>query len=155
MFALPEAQLGVSVDAGGDLRVAREAGAGWAKFLALTGRRIDAPTAERLHLVQLVVPRPDLEATSRTAATEIATNAPLAVRASQSHQRPPRRTRHQTQHRHLRRREPRPGTRPRRDVGGDHTDFGGRGGGGRGQGGGAGGGVRGKVRAAALHQPSR
>ncbi|QIB42159.1 enoyl-CoA hydratase/isomerase family protein [Streptomyces aureoverticillatus] len=81
VFALPEAQLGVSVDAGGDLRVAREAGAGWAKFLALTGRRIDAPTAERLHLAQLVVPRPDLEVTSRTAATEIATNAPLAVRA--------------------------------------------------------------------------
>ncbi|WP_050779949.1 enoyl-CoA hydratase/isomerase family protein, partial [Streptomyces sp. C] len=48
VFALPEARLGVAVDAGGDLRIAREAGAGWAKFLALTGRRIDAATAERL-----------------------------------------------------------------------------------------------------------
>ncbi|MFF8268599.1 enoyl-CoA hydratase/isomerase family protein [Streptomyces sp. NPDC016562] len=79
VFALPEAQLGVAVDAGGDLRIAREAGAGWAKYLALTGRRIDAATAERLHLVQLVVPGEDLEATARALAGEIAANAPLAV----------------------------------------------------------------------------
>ncbi|MEV7725251.1 enoyl-CoA hydratase/isomerase family protein [Streptomyces sp. NPDC087917] len=79
VFALPEARLGVAVDAGGDLRIAREAGAGWAKFLALTGRRIDSATAERLHLVQLVVPGADLDATARTLAAEIAANAPLAV----------------------------------------------------------------------------
>ncbi|GLV96688.1 enoyl-CoA hydratase [Streptomyces lavendulae subsp. lavendulae] len=79
VFALPEAGLGVAVDAGGDLRIAREAGAGWAKFLALTGRRIDAATAERLHLVQLVVPPGLLEEASRELAAEIAANAPLAV----------------------------------------------------------------------------
>ncbi|MGW5850186.1 enoyl-CoA hydratase/isomerase family protein [Streptomyces sp. NPDC055254] len=79
VFALPEARLGVAVDAGGDLRIAREAGAGWAKYLALTGRRIDAPTAERLNLVQLVVPGAELESTARSLAAEIAANAPLAV----------------------------------------------------------------------------
>lgn len=79
LFALPEAQLGVAVDAGGDLRIAREAGAGWAKFLALTGRRIDARTAERLNLVQQVVPHAELEQVSRALAAEIAANAPLAV----------------------------------------------------------------------------
>lgn len=79
VLALPEAQLGVAVDAGGDLRIAREAGAGWAKYLALTGRRIDAATAERLNLVQLVVPRDDLDKTAREVAAEIAANAPLAV----------------------------------------------------------------------------
>ncbi|APU44859.1 enoyl-CoA hydratase [Streptomyces sp. TN58] len=79
VFALPEARLGVAVDAGGDLRIAREAGAGWAKYLALTGRRIDAATAERLHLVQLVVDNEDLETVSRALAAEIAANAPLAV----------------------------------------------------------------------------
>ncbi|WP_031152956.1 enoyl-CoA hydratase/isomerase family protein [Streptomyces xanthophaeus] len=79
VFALPEAQLGVAVDAGGDLRIAREAGAGWAKYLALTGRRIDAATAERLHLVQQVVPVAELEPTARALAAEIAANAPLAV----------------------------------------------------------------------------
>lgn len=79
VFALPEAQLGVAVDAGGDLRIAREAGAGWAKFLALTGRRIDARTAERLNLVQQVVPTKELESVARALAAEIAANAPLAV----------------------------------------------------------------------------
>ncbi|MEU5984103.1 enoyl-CoA hydratase/isomerase family protein [Streptomyces sp. NPDC047434] len=81
VFALPEAGIGVSVDAGGDLRIARDAGAGWAKYLALTGRRIDAATAERLGLVQLVTPPGDLEGAARDAAREIAAAAPLAVRA--------------------------------------------------------------------------
>ncbi|MFC9583701.1 enoyl-CoA hydratase/isomerase family protein [Streptomyces yangpuensis] len=79
VFALPEARLGVAVDAGGDLRIAREAGAGWAKFLALTGRRIDAATAERLNLVQLVVEPGEMEDVARALAAEIAANAPLAV----------------------------------------------------------------------------
>ncbi|WP_352230127.1 enoyl-CoA hydratase/isomerase family protein [Streptomyces lavendulae] len=79
VFALPEAGLGVAVDAGGDLRIAREAGAGWAKLLALTGRRIDAATAERLGLVQLVVPGAGLDAEARALTAEMAANAPLAV----------------------------------------------------------------------------
>ncbi|MFI0960117.1 enoyl-CoA hydratase/isomerase family protein [Streptomyces sp. NPDC021080] len=79
VFALPEAQLGLAVDAGGDLRIAREAGAGWAKYLALTGRRLDATTAERLHLVQVVVEETELEQTARAVAAQIAANAPLAV----------------------------------------------------------------------------
>ncbi|MER7176527.1 enoyl-CoA hydratase/isomerase family protein [Streptomyces mesophilus] len=79
VFALPEAQIGVAVDAGGDLRIARDAGAGWAKFLALTGRRIDAATAERLRLLQMVTPLEELEKTARSLAAEIAANAPLAV----------------------------------------------------------------------------
>lgn len=81
VFALPETGIGVAVDAGGDLRIARDAGAGWAKLLALTGRRIDAPTAERLGLVQQVVTKAELEEEARALAVEIAANAPLAVRA--------------------------------------------------------------------------
>ncbi|MFI1675714.1 enoyl-CoA hydratase/isomerase family protein [Streptomyces sp. NPDC020607] len=79
VFALPEAGIGVAVDAGGDLRIAREAGAGWAKLLALTGRRIDAVTAERLRLLQEVVTVEELGAASRALAEEVAANAPLAV----------------------------------------------------------------------------
>ncbi|MFD7446592.1 enoyl-CoA hydratase/isomerase family protein [Streptomyces sp. NPDC059909] len=81
VFALPEAQLGVAVDAGGDLRIARDAGAGWAKYLALTGGRIDAPTAHRLGILQLVTAREELEREARAIAAAIAANAPLAVRA--------------------------------------------------------------------------
>ncbi|GHB38206.1 crotonase [Streptomyces xanthochromogenes] len=81
VFALPETGIGVAVDAGGDLRIARDAGAGWAKLLALTGRRIDAPTAERIGIVQQVVRRAELESAAMELAGEIAANAPLAVRS--------------------------------------------------------------------------
>ncbi|MFD7861980.1 enoyl-CoA hydratase/isomerase family protein [Streptomyces sp. NPDC059783] len=80
VFALPEAGIGVAVDAGGDLRIARDAGAGWAKYLALTGRRIDASTAERIGLLQGVTPPGELESTARALAEEVGANAPLAVR---------------------------------------------------------------------------
>ncbi|MFF1698733.1 enoyl-CoA hydratase/isomerase family protein [Streptomyces sp. NPDC058257] len=79
VFALPEAQIGLAVDAGGDLRIARDAGAGWAKLLSLTGRRIDAATAERLRLVQLVTRLAEVGGTAREVAEEIAANGPLAV----------------------------------------------------------------------------
>jgi enoyl-CoA hydratase/carnithine racemase len=81
VFALPEASIGVSVDAGGDLRIARDAGAGWAKYLALSGRRIDAATAERIGLLQLVVTRDELDETAMSLAREIRDNAPLAVQS--------------------------------------------------------------------------
>ena len=81
VFALPEAQVGVSVDAGGDLRLATEIGAGHAKLLALTGRRIDAATAERLGIVQQVTTRDALVPAAMAIAADIAANAPLAVQS--------------------------------------------------------------------------
>jgi enoyl-CoA hydratase/carnithine racemase len=80
-FALPEPKVGVAIDAGGDLRLVTEIGAGWTKLLAFTGRRIDAETALRIGIVQEVVPRPQLEEHVRALAEEIAANAPLAVQA--------------------------------------------------------------------------
>jgi enoyl-CoA hydratase/carnithine racemase len=81
IFALPEATIGVSIDAGGDLRLAHELGAGWAKLLAMTGRRIDAATAERLGIVQQVTEPDDLVPVAMALAREIAGNAPLAVQS--------------------------------------------------------------------------
>ncbi len=81
VFALPEASVGVAVDAGGDLRLAHEVGAGWAKLLALTGRRIDAAAAERLGVVQQVTSGAELVPTAMALAAEIAANAPLAVQS--------------------------------------------------------------------------
>ncbi|MCP4907750.1 MAG: enoyl-CoA hydratase/isomerase family protein [bacterium] len=78
-FALPEPKVGVSIDAGGDLRLAQEIGAGWTKLLAMTGRRIDAQTALRIGIVQEVVAKDDLLGHVRALAEEIAGNAPLAV----------------------------------------------------------------------------
>ena len=81
VFALPEAQVGVSIDAGGDLRLAHEIGAGHAKLLALTGRRIGAVEAHHLGIVQQVTTREDLVPTATSIAEDIAANAPLAVQS--------------------------------------------------------------------------
>jgi enoyl-CoA hydratase len=81
IFALPEAQVGVSGDAGGDLRLSHDVGAGWAKLLALTGRRLDAATAERLNIVQVVTTPEELVPSAMEIAREIAQNAPLAVQS--------------------------------------------------------------------------
>jgi enoyl-CoA hydratase/carnithine racemase len=80
-FALPEPKVGVSIDAGGDMRLSHEIGSGWTKLLAMTGRRIDAETALRIGIVQEVVPKDELSAHVRALAEEIAGNAPLAVQA--------------------------------------------------------------------------
>ena len=78
-FGLPETRVGVGIDAGADLRLVTEIGAGWTKLLAFTGRRIDAETALRIGIVQEVVPRDALLEHVRALAREIAANAPLAV----------------------------------------------------------------------------
>ena len=78
-IALPEPRVGVSIDAGGDLRLLTEIGAGWTRLLAFTGRRIDAQTALRIGIVQEVVPTDGLLPHVRALAEEISNNAPLAV----------------------------------------------------------------------------
>ena len=80
-FALPEPTVGVSIDAGGDLRLVSEIGPGWTRLLAMTGRRIDAETAARIGIVQEVVPGDALVEHARALGLEIARNAPLAVQA--------------------------------------------------------------------------
>jgi enoyl-CoA hydratase/carnithine racemase len=78
-FGLPEPRVGVALDAGGDMRLVTELGAGWTRLLAFTGRRIDAQTALRIGIVQEVVPKDELLPHVRALAGEIARNAPLAV----------------------------------------------------------------------------
>ena len=80
-FALPESGVGVGIDAGGDLRLVTEIGAGWTRLLAYTGRRIDAATALRLGIVQEVVAPDVLVDQARALCEEIAAKAPLAVQA--------------------------------------------------------------------------
>ena len=78
-FGCPEVKIGVAIDCGLDLRLAQEIGASWAKWLTLTGRRIDAARALQLGIVQEVHPAEELVAAATALAREIATGAPLAV----------------------------------------------------------------------------
>jgi enoyl-CoA hydratase len=80
-FGCPEVKIGVAIDCGLDLRLAQEIGPSWAKWLTLTGRRIDAARALQLGVVQEVHPAEQLVEAATALARELAANAPLAVQA--------------------------------------------------------------------------
>lgn len=77
-FALPEGQRGIFVGGGGAVRVARLMGAARMSDLMLSGRVIDAPTAEGWNVVQYVVPEGEALAKARSIARAAAGNAPLS-----------------------------------------------------------------------------
>jgi enoyl-CoA hydratase len=78
-FSIPEVNLGVIPDLGGNQRLPRIVGVGRAKELILTGKTISALAAERIGLVNKVVPLEDLQSTAKAWAEEIINNRPLAV----------------------------------------------------------------------------
>jgi enoyl-CoA hydratase/carnithine racemase len=74
---LPETRLGLVPDVGGCSRLPQVVGVGRAKELIMTGRVIDADTAERYGLANRVAD--DLEAAVGELAAELLTCAPLAI----------------------------------------------------------------------------
>ncbi|HVG24050.1 MAG TPA: enoyl-CoA hydratase-related protein [Thermoanaerobaculia bacterium] len=81
-LGLPEVSLGIIPGYGGTQRMARLLGKGKALELILTGDRIKADEAERIGLVNKVVPAEQLMTTAETMARTIAGRGPLAVRAA-------------------------------------------------------------------------
>jgi enoyl-CoA hydratase/carnithine racemase len=79
-FGLPEVRLGLVPAGGGTQLLARRVGRSVARDLVLTGRRVGAAEALRLGLADRVVPRAEVLAAATALATEIAGNAPTAVR---------------------------------------------------------------------------
>jgi enoyl-CoA hydratase/carnithine racemase len=75
------AKRGIVPESGGTWYLPRLVGWARAAEIAFLGRDLDAERAAQLGLVNLVVPDDELAATARAWATEIAANAPLAVRA--------------------------------------------------------------------------
>jgi enoyl-CoA hydratase/carnithine racemase len=80
-LGLPEVRLAVTPSTGGTQRLPRIVGVGRAKEMLLTGRILGAADAERIGLVNEVVPRGRAVARSRAIGEEIAERGPLAVRA--------------------------------------------------------------------------
>jgi enoyl-CoA hydratase len=79
-FGQPEINLGIIPGGGGTQRLTRLVGEGKAMEMILTGDMIDAQTAFRLGLVNLVVPAADLEARTMEMANRIAEKSPVALR---------------------------------------------------------------------------
>jgi enoyl-CoA hydratase/carnithine racemase len=83
-FGIPAARLGIGYPPGAMKLVTATVGAPAAKDLFFTARRIDAREAERLGVVQQVVPDGELEAATLGLAGSIARNAPLTIRAAKA-----------------------------------------------------------------------
>ncbi len=81
-LGLPEVTLGIIPGYGGTQRMARLLGKGKALELILTGDRIGAVEAERIGLVNKVVPADQLMPAAEEMARRIASRGPLAVRAA-------------------------------------------------------------------------
>ena len=81
-LGLPEVTLGIIPGYGGTQRMARLLGKGKALELILTGDRIGAAEAERIGLVNKVVPADQLMSAAEEMGRTIASRGPLAVRAA-------------------------------------------------------------------------
>lgn len=79
-LGMPEVRLAVLPGSGGTQRLPRLIGPGRAKELILTGRIISAEDAERIGLVNQVVPAGEALTAADAVAHEIANRGPLAVR---------------------------------------------------------------------------
>ena len=79
-WGMPEVRLAVLPGSGGTQRLPRIVGPARAKELILTGRIIGADEAERIGLVNEVVPAGEARARADAVADEIAARGPLAVR---------------------------------------------------------------------------
>ncbi len=83
-LGMPPAKLGVVYNHEGINRFAGAIGVARTRELFLTGRRIDAETAERWGLVNEVVAAERLEQSALALAQEIAANAPLSLRGNKA-----------------------------------------------------------------------
>lgn len=83
-FGLPEVRRGLVATAGGVLRLPDRIPYASALELILTGADVSAAEAQRLGLVNRVVPAGSALTEARTLASTIAANAPMAVRAAKA-----------------------------------------------------------------------
>lgn len=83
-IGLPEVTLGIHPGFGGTQRLPRLVGRTKAKELIFTGDMIDAQEAERIGLVNKVVPRGKLLEEAKKIGERIASNGPLAVKLAKS-----------------------------------------------------------------------
>jgi enoyl-CoA hydratase/carnithine racemase len=78
-MALPEARVGLLPCAGGTQRLSWLVGEGWAKRIILCGERINAATAERIGLVEEVVPKGAALARALALAEQVGEQSPTSV----------------------------------------------------------------------------
>jgi enoyl-CoA hydratase/carnithine racemase len=78
-LGLPEVKFGIIPDVGGSTRLPAVVGLGRAKELIMTARLIDADEAERIGLINRVVPAEELEQATDALVEELLANSHIAV----------------------------------------------------------------------------
>ncbi|MCQ2558727.1 MAG: enoyl-CoA hydratase/isomerase family protein [Oscillospiraceae bacterium] len=78
-FALKEVDVGISTDLGGTTRLTQLIGPGMTKLLAMTCEQIDVKEAQRIGLVERVVPLEELEEATLKYGRILAEKSPIAV----------------------------------------------------------------------------
>ncbi|MDJ0878624.1 MAG: enoyl-CoA hydratase [Halieaceae bacterium] len=78
-MALPEAKVGLLPCAGGTQRLAWLCGEGWAKKMILCGERVDSATAEKIGLVEEVVPTGGAKERALALAEQVGQQSPISV----------------------------------------------------------------------------
>ena len=78
-FGIPAAKLGIAYGYDGLKNLVSLVGPSWARLLMYTGMRIDATEAERIGLVDRVMPDTELWDATMEIARTISGNAPLAI----------------------------------------------------------------------------
>ena len=81
-IGLPEVSLGIVSGFGGTQRALRLVGRGWAAHMIFTADRLDAATAERIRLVEKVVPPSKLLDEARAVAHRILARGPISIKLS-------------------------------------------------------------------------
>jgi enoyl-CoA hydratase/carnithine racemase len=81
-FGIPAAKLGIAYGYDGLKNLVSLVGPSWARLLMYTGMRIDAAEAERIGLVDRVLPDTELWDATLEIARTISGNAPLAIQAA-------------------------------------------------------------------------
>jgi enoyl-CoA hydratase len=79
LFGMPPAKLGVVYTYSGIRKFINLVGLGYAKELFLVGKNIDAHRAEKIGLVNYVLPQSELDEFTYKLASEISENAPLSM----------------------------------------------------------------------------
>jgi enoyl-CoA hydratase/carnithine racemase len=81
-FGIPAAKLGIAYGYDGLKNLVSLVGPSWARLLMYTGMRIDSAEAERIGLVDRVMPDTELWSATLEIARTISGNAPLAIKAA-------------------------------------------------------------------------
>ncbi len=81
-FGIPAAKLGIAYGYDGLKNLVSLVGPSWARLLMYSGMRIDAAEAERIGLVDRVLPDAELWSATLDIARTISGNAPLAIQAA-------------------------------------------------------------------------